>query len=167
MTNPPACLMSPRETEQLRQMARGKLVLELGTWYGETTIELARVATRVWTVDHHQGDAHLGAHFTWAPYLAHLHNEGLQDRVVSVVGRFKDVLHELRGGYFHVVFVDGAHDVDSVRYDCGQATRLVRESGVIAVHDWGRYDVTEGASSVFGDPDQVVDSLAWWSNPRW
>lgn len=165
-TDTPMCLMSPREHELLRQLARGKSVLELGAWCGMTTVVLAQVANRVWTVDHFEGDAFTGRCSTLGHYWASLRAAGVEESVITVVGEFGVVLRVLRLSWFDLVLVDGAHDYDSVRHDVSQAAALVTRTGAVAVHDYGRWDVERACSELLGFPDQVVDSLAIWRMPR-
>jgi predicted O-methyltransferase YrrM len=162
VTTPPSCLMSPRETEWLTRAARGRVCLELGTWHGETTRALARVADVVWTVDHHRGDAHLGEHVTWHRHLAAVEREGLMDKIITVVGPFDRVLWVLSEGTFGLVLVDGAHDKHSVLHDTDRARNLMTQDGLLCVHDWGRFEVARGAIPILGTPDTVIDSLAVW-----
>lgn len=166
MTSTPGCLMSPREHDVLRQVACGKLVLELGAWEGETTVQLAQVACRVWTVDHHRGDRFTRARYTLFRYYQNIADAGLEDRVVTIVGEFRHVLPYLARDRFGVVLVDGAHDLDSVRFDVVQALALVSREGMIAVHDWGRWQVEPACRPLLGEPDELVDSLALWRLPR-
>lgn len=166
MTSTPGCLMSPREHDLLRQVARGKLVLEMGAWEGETTVLLAEVAARVWTVDHHRGDRFVGLRDTLARYFVNVAQSGREDRVVSIVGDFRHVLPYLSRDHFGVVLVDGAHDYDSIQADVVQALALVSREGVIAVHDWGRWEVAPACRALLGAPYEVVDSLALWRTPR-
>jgi hypothetical protein len=58
------------------------------------------------------------------------------------------------------VFVDGAHDKASVIRDMSYA--LAFKPAVLAVHDFGLFEVIEGvrASGLDREPDRVVNTLA-------
>lgn len=160
MSTLPDCLMSPRELDVLDQLAAGRTVLELGAWRGVTTLRLATVADQVVTIDHHRGDAHTGPADTLADYFAAVRGSDLRDCVVSIVGDIESACYVLREGTFDLVLVDAAHDYDSVRSHLSIASVLVRPRGTIALHDWGRYDVTRAALNVRSEPDNIIDSLA-------
>lgn len=162
MSELPACLMSPRETERLVAEATNRLTLELGAWHGETTAQLAQVAAQVWTIDHHRGDRHTGPADTLADYFDTLERAGVRDQVVSVVGVFGDVLHMLRQGTFDMVIVDGEHDAASVGFQVAYARMLLAPGGTLALHDWGRWDVEPAARTTLPKPHAIVDSLALW-----
>lgn len=157
--------MSPREIDRLREICAHELVLELGAWHGLTTVEIARVASGVVSVDHHQGDDDCGHTNTLGAYMANLEEYGVRSSVITVVARFSLALQVLIQRSFGVVIVDGAHDPRSVRHDITWARRMVRRKGVIAVHDWDKPVVSEAGTVILGAPDEIVDTLATWSAP--
>jgi predicted O-methyltransferase YrrM len=131
----------------------------VGAQFGFSTVVLARAAKVVHSVDWHRGDADAG----WTdslPVLAeNLRRHGVADSVVVHVGAFADVLPLLAPGQFDLVFVDGAHDFTSVADDVTAALRLARHGGVVAVHDWGRFEVADAVRSVTDLPVDVVEHL--------
>lgn len=171
--------MTPEETEALVELARGKYVLEVGSWLGSSTVAMARVAERVWAVDWHRSDPHLaaavGGMFDSArPFLDNLDRAGVRDRVVVVIGRSEEVLPRLRAwrqvdsavlaedGTFGLAFLDGAHDADQVAVDAQNAIELLAPgTGVLAAHDYGLFGVAEGLKEVgLSRPARQVGSLA-------
>jgi len=160
--------ISPAEREALYRLADGAEVLELGSFEGLSTAAMARRAKRVHSVDWHRGDAGTagnGGDNPWTlPAMAdNLRELGLLDKVVLHVGRFEDILPLLKPQSFDVVFVDGAHDLASVRADLTQATRLVRPGGLICCHDTDQAGVATACNETFGrGPAGRVDTLAWY-----
>lgn len=75
-----------------------------------------------------------------------------------------------------LVFIDGAHDYESVRYDIEAADRKVRPGGILAGHDYGPNDVKRAVDRYFEGltvnmgPDLSPDaklppggkSTVWW-----
>ncbi|HET8608074.1 MAG TPA: class I SAM-dependent methyltransferase [Gaiellaceae bacterium] len=147
------------EAVLLAELAAGKVALELGSWYGRSTIALASAAVRVHAVDAHGGDAHTGPLRTLDAFLRNLSRYGVRDRVVVHVGRIEDVAPVLAPASVDVVFVDGLHTRAAVERDAGLLLPLVRPGGTIAFHDYGRYDVTAVVDGL-GEPERVVDSIA-------
>jgi hypothetical protein len=163
--------MTEAEGLKLAELAEGKLVLELGAWQGFSTICLAQAAEVVHSVDWHGGDAHAGYGSTLVPYLQNLQRYGLLgagSRLATHIGRFETICPVFADQSFHGVFVDGAHDYESVLADGKQALRLTNEW--IAFHDYGvhlsdqggelPFGVTEAVTELFGSPHELVDTLA-------
>ncbi len=146
--------LSDVEADELRALARGKVVLELGAWLGRSTQALASSARQVVSVDGHLGDAHTGAADTLDGFLTNVRSF---PNVAAVVGRFEDVV-PLLAPVFDLVFVDGQHDFASVTRDVALAACVC--CGTLALHDWDRFDVTAAATGAGLRPDRVIDSLA-------
>ena len=161
------------EAARLATLATGKDVLELGAWYGFSTVILAQAARRVVSVDWHQGDEHAGEGDTWDAYRANLARFGVTGKVDARRGRFADVLPALakQGALFDGCFIDAQHDTASVEADLALALPLIRPGGFVAFHDYGRgeatghpgFGVTEAADR-FGVAG-VAGHLAWGFRP--
>jgi len=154
-----ASSLTENEAALLAELARGKVALELGSWYGRSTIALASTATRVHAVDSHGGDAHTGPLSTLSSFLRNLNRYGVRDRVVVHVGDVEEVASVLAPASVDVAFVDGLHTREAVERDARLLGPLVRPGGVLAFHDYGRYEVTEVVDAL-GTPERVVDSIA-------
>ncbi len=138
------------EADVLADLARDKIVLELGAYMGRSTVVLAKTATLVISVDLHD----MWGEDSLPDYLK---NTRSLPNVVSVIGAFDQIVPYLGG--VDVVYIDGEHDADSVTQDLGMA--LQTGATVVAFHDWGYFDVREAAIAVLGrEPDGVTDSLA-------
>ena len=165
--------VTAEEAIALAALAEDKDVLELGAFLGFSTVVLASVAKRVWSVDWHGGDAHAGAADTWAGYTANLAAYGVEDRVEACHGRFEDEVPKLAAAGVVVdgAFIDGQHDEESVRRDLALALTLVRPGGFIAWHDYGR-DASTGHPGFAITPvadefgvDGTAGYLAWGTVP--
>src|SRR5262249_28361552 len=132
------------EAAKLASLASGGDVLELGAWFGFSTVILAQAARRVTSVDWHHGDAHAGEAETWEPYLANLARYGVAAKVDARRGRFDEVLPALAkaGALFDGVFLDAQHDAESVAADLALALPLIRPGGGGAFPGYGRSSET-------------------------
>ena len=166
------------EAARLASLASGGDVLELGAWYGFSTVVLAQAARKVTSVDWHQGDGSLTAMGradgdTWAQYQSNLARYGVAARVDARRGRFEVVLPALKaqGALFDGVFLDAQHDAAAVQADLDLVLPLIRPGGWVAFHDYGRgpetghhgFGVTEVADR-FGVAG-VAGHLAWGTVP--
>jgi predicted O-methyltransferase YrrM len=145
------------QCERLATLARGKLVLELGSWLGRSTVLLASVAEAVHAVDWHRGDAHTGTGDTLGACVQSLRKHNLYDKVVLHVGRNEDVLPFFKDGLFDLIFVDSFHAEEYVEQDIELTRRLLSPGGIMAFHDYGTNHFHNGIQ--FG-VTPAVDRLA-------
>ncbi len=165
--------MTLTEAAELARLATNATVLELGAFYGYTTIVMASVANLVYSIDWHMGDDHAGTYQTWDGYKANLAGYKVADRVVTIRGRFEEEVPLLRdrGVVVDGAFLDGHHSEESVTRDLDLALMLVRPGGWIAFHDYGRDESTGHAgfritpvADKFGVTD-IIGNLAWGLAP--
>ncbi len=155
--------LSVNEAKTLAELAMDKTVLEIGSFEGRSTIAMAQTAKMVHSVDWHQGDSGTGAADTLTAMWANIKRYGVRDRVILHVGISQDVIPALAGP-FDLIFIDGAHDAESVGRDTALALSKATAGTIIAWHDCSdRYpgvrdiviQTTKGYAS-------LVDSLAWY-----
>lgn len=155
-------------------------VAEVGSWKGRSTIVLARALrdagiadARVWAIDHHVGSdedehreilAREGS--TFDAFRANVRASGVGDRIEPLVLSSVEGARELarRGVTLRMAFIDGAHDVDSVRADLRAFLPLVRAGGLIALHDCEERDasfpgVWQAYREVLADRVDVVEHV--------
>jgi len=128
--------------------------VEIGSYCGRSTIWLAAAAraagTVLFAVDHHRGseenqpgwewhdptvvDARIGRMDTLPTFRATVHDAGLEDHVVAVVGR-SPVVARFWGRPAAFVFIDGGHGVEPARADFAGWTPHVAPGGTLAIHD--------------------------------
>ena len=154
-TNLPAGWLTPVEADELRKLADGKTVLELGAWKGRSTVVLAETARVVMSVDNHGGIPTMpDIDDSLDDYLATVRD---LPNVVIVIADFQTVVPHL--GTFDLVFVDGTHDDEPVARDANLA--LTVDPTVIAFHDWDIRAVSATVSLAYHrKPTRIVDSLA-------
>jgi hypothetical protein len=152
----PDGFLSQKEADALMDLAAGKTVLEMGAFRGRSTVAMALSAKSVTSVDWHEGASEIPQYgSTLEQYRK---NIAPYPNVEPIVGRFEDVLPAMKGREFDLVFVDGEHSKESVIRDMKLA--IAFKPDVIAVHDWGLFEVTEGLETFGVAPEKVVDTLA-------
>jgi SAM-dependent methyltransferase len=128
--------LTEAEAAILQELAAGKVVLEIGSWLGRSTVALARVAEHVVAVDHHRGSPEHGPNVDTLPgFLANLDRHGVRAKV-SVCVMNSTSLALFKSSSFDLIFVDGAHDFGSVMRDGKAAVRLRKEGASIVFHDY-------------------------------
>jgi predicted O-methyltransferase YrrM len=128
---------SQAEAAELGRLARGRTVLEVGTFKGLGAVLMAQAGARqVVAVDWHRGDADLGPRDTLCAWWTNVRRAHVEDQVVGLVGRSETVLPLLRPHLFELAFIDAAHDLASVRQDIRLVLPLLQRGGQLAFHDY-------------------------------
>lgn len=149
--------VSKEECECLAKLAERKVVLELGSWLGRSTVAIASSAKRVHAVDWHRGDPQSGAADTLQEFMANINRHGFREKVVVHVGRNEQVLPLFAKEQFDFIFIDSFHERSAVYHDIKLARPLIRPGGTMAFHDYG---VTVAEAEVPFGVKPVVDSFA-------
>lgn len=123
------------EGEKLYEHAAGKRVLEIGSFCGRSTICLAQSAAEVVSVDPHDGRCLTKPRDTWHEFSHNLAHYGVRQTVHPFRACVREIAHELERP-FDLVFIDGAHDYESVVSDIEVARSLLAPGGLIAFHDY-------------------------------
>lgn len=156
--------LTERETKELQRLAQDRKVLEVGSAYGYSTIVMAQVAEQVIAVDPHHALA------SWPIMNQNLKAYGVERKVVCVMSTSQQTLPTIPRQSLGMVFIDGDHQYDAVRFDLAWARMLVKPFGaVIAVHDYDE-EICPDVRRALDDwmpPDFLVDTLAVYSDPRW
>ena len=128
--------------------------VEVGSYCGRSTVWLGAAArtagTVLFAVDHHRGseenqagwehhdlalvDAAIGRMDTLPRFRRTIHDAGLEDVVVAIVGQ-SPVVAEHWGRPCAFVFVDGGHGADPARADYEGWSVHVAPGGTFAIHD--------------------------------
>ncbi|MBW8825503.1 MAG: class I SAM-dependent methyltransferase [Acidobacteria bacterium] len=132
----------------------GAPLVEIGSWCGKSSIYLGAAArdreTVLFTVDHHRGseenqvgwehhdptlvDPDLGLIDTMPTFRRTIHEAGLDDVVIAVVGDSPTV-----AAFFPspaaLVFVDGGHGSEPAHADYDAWSHRVAGGGLLAIHD--------------------------------
>lgn len=151
--------VSDGEAERLAELADGKTILEVGSYFGFSTVVMGLVARNVHSVDWHKGDEHAGASDTLAPFMANLARYDLVGKVIVHVGEVADVLAVFGEDSFDGAFIDGFHTTEAVARDIALVRPLIRPGGFIAFHDYGRFGVREAVDAM-GLPVELTGTLA-------
>lgn len=137
------------EGEALFNLARGKRVLEIGSYCGKSTICLAQSAAEVVAVDPHDGRGTPTPKDTLGEMSDNLARYGVGDKV-TIHPETSDYIPDYEP--FDLAFIDGAHDPESVQRDIVNALALLKPDGLLAFHDYRPHVGDQGVK-------QAVDEL--------
>ncbi len=146
------------EGEALSKWAEGKSVLEIGSYCGLSTIYLSLTAEHVTAVDTFDGRGTPSPGSTLNEFRRNIAKHGRAERVSPLVLRSIELKDR---STYDMVFIDGAHDYESVMADIGVARRLLKPDGIIAFHDYGQKerDVTDAVDKLLGEGAVILDHV--------
>ena len=128
--------LSDEEGEALYELAKEctgtGVIVEIGSWKGKSTICLglgsrAGNGIRIFAVDPH-------ADYRHGEFKENVDRAGIADLVTPVKGLSQDVVGDFDEP-IELLFVDGSHEEDDVRYDFETWVPKVVDGGVVAFHD--------------------------------
>lgn len=128
--------LSEREGRALADLARGKDVLEIGSYCGRSTICLAQTAARVCAVDPFDGRSTPTPRKTLPAFLENLARYSVLAKVKVCEGASVEMVPHIDA--CDLAFIDGAHDQVSVLADAAVALGKLRPGGLLAFHDYQR-----------------------------
>lgn len=150
----------PAEGKALAELAKGKRVLEIGSYCGLSTVCMARTAEHVTAVDYFDGRGTPQPHETLAAFKANLERHGLTEKVTI---QHPDWLTrgELPRPEFGLALIDGAHDYQSVADDIVKACNLLAPGGLIAFHDYNAstdFEVKQAVDDFLRDGAELIST---------
>jgi predicted O-methyltransferase YrrM len=136
------------------QQVPGAPFVEVGSYCGRSTIWLGdaarRAGTALFAIDHHRGseenqagwehhdasvvDPRVGKMDTLPLFRSAIHDAGMEDVVVAVVGQSPVVARHWNTP-LAFLFIDGGHGVEPARLDYDGWTPQVALGGTLAIHD--------------------------------
>jgi hypothetical protein len=131
-----------------RKLQDGDTFVEVGAWKGQSIIHLAQrlqdqeKKVSLWAVDTFKGDSDTGLVDVFDCFKANVENAKCDSVIpvplpsVEVAAHLGDLLIPMAG-----VFIDAAHDYDSVSADLKAWLPKVKEGGIFAGHDIDSPDV--------------------------
>ena len=150
-------VMSVEEAAELASLSTGRVVLEIGAWYGFSTCVIASTAKEVVSVDPHrvhEWDGRTPGVWSFETWRANV-DKYAACPVTSVVGRSPAALRYL-ASVFDMAFIDGDHSYDAVLADGRECVGLMQDgyfcNGTLVFHDYGRVEgVMEAVQKLISD----------------
>jgi predicted O-methyltransferase YrrM len=120
-----------------RQAPRGAIV-EIGSHHGRSTIMLAKGAmpgTRIYAIDPYMDTRWGGGEAALTTFKRNIADAGVDAMITSIRGLSHEARKNWDGGPIALLYIDGAHDLDSVLKDIDDWEPLVVEGGLVFIHD--------------------------------
>ncbi len=137
------------------------VIVEIGSWKGKSTICLAfgskmSGGTKVFAIDPHTGSKEhitvFGKVNTFFEFKNNIENAGVKDIVEPIIATSYEVAKNFNKP-IELIFIDGAHEYESVKLDFNLWFPKVINGGVMVFHD-----------TMSGGPKKVVDRYLYWGS---
>lgn len=129
---------------------KGVQFLEIGSWLGDSTIVLGKVAQKhkgtLVCVDWWKGNPGTGLEVIasqndiFSKFWERICNEGLEDTIIPIRARSEEALKHLKPNSYHLIFIDGDHRYQQTLLDINSSKDLVSDDGgILCGHDCEGY----------------------------
>lgn len=134
----------------------GAVIVEVGTFYGQSIIYLAEVCRMmgkhlmIYGVDPFEGSPELSDHgkdSLRSTYYANI--EPFTDLITHIELPSVHAASQFHDASVDVVFIDGAHDYESVKADIAAWLPKVKKGGMISGHDYHHLPVRQAVNEAF------------------
>ena len=156
-----------------------KLIVEVGTWKGASAIHMAKtclkyyedfeivcVDTFLGSVEHWTNQQDLlmrnavnGRPNIYQQFLSNIVNNKLENYItpfpVDSINGSEVLLHH--NILADLIYIDAAHDYNSVRVDLFNYSRNLREGGYMLGDDWFHDPIKQAAYDTFGGVDKIIE----------
>ncbi len=134
--------------EAREELVNIKFILELGSWIGKSTRFLADISELVVAVDHWQGSAEhqdtsredvvIRLPTLYQQFMSNCRPKSnkILPLKMSTSAAFELFRRKGLQGTFDLIYVDAAHDRESVLHDLTHSMRMISTDGVICGDDW-------------------------------
>ena len=156
--------------ELARHAKPGGVIVEIGSWKGKSTICLAKGSEvgsklKIYAIDPHIGSEEhhaTGKIWTFDEFQANIRKAGVQDSIVPLV----KMSTEAAKGFdqpISLLFIDGAHDYDSVRADFEAWFPKLVDGGTVAFHDTTGWEGPRRLvrTALFRNPQILGANFSW------
>ncbi len=146
--------ISLREIEILNKLSLNKNVLEIGSLLGYSTINIARHAHKVTSIDPHEGYPYEGADSTLGKFISNLNYYNIRNVKV-----FKDRFQNIAKQDYDFAFID----LDGQYQTTMEVLEYTKHIPVIAIHDFDRprcSGVAHAVKDAGANIVQVIDTCA-------
>ena len=152
----------PEECELLQKFAVNKDCLEIGAYKGRSTICLAEVAHTVLVVDTFKAEKDGRSQSNdYTTLIEYTRNTKSYQNILTCIGKSSEILCYIKPQSFDLILIDGDHSKIAVRDDIKISLKLLKGGGILALHDWRRFQVTEAANEFFDEMDGIEKGTAW------
>jgi len=130
--------IQPRELVFLKEMSKGKVCLEIGSYQGKSTLAMAEGASKVYAVDTFCASGNGQTQMEDFTTLD-IFKENIQgySNIEYFVGESCVVVPKFQDDYYDFIFIDGMHGVAYVEMDIKVCWPKLKMEGIMAFHDYG------------------------------
>jgi hypothetical protein len=143
--------------EIIRDCPDGCSIVEVGCWFGKSTIDLAKKVIKsnksvtIFAVDTWKGDAYSADQssvissnhpgYVWNCFVQNVKDNGVGSIIVPMCMPSVEASKMFQDKSVFMVFIDAGHDYESVKQDVQAWKPKIQEGGILAGHDYSAAEV--------------------------
>ena len=148
-----------------------KLMIEIGSFVGESTVLFAQSFKEVIAIDPFEADYDPQDPTSYLfefknVYETYKERTGDHENINTIISTSNGALDLLKDLKFDFIYIDGLHTYEGVKTDITNYLPLVKKGGVIGGHDYTNQiphlvGVYQAVNEMFGTPDKVFKDNSW------
>ena len=145
-----------------------KIMIEIGSFVGESTVLFAQSFKKVIAIDPflegYDPKDSISNNFDFDNvYQTYLDRITVYSNIETIIDTSDNAVKELVGKEFDFVYIDGLHTYDGVKSDITNYLPLIKKGGVIGGHDYvqGWSGVIKAVDEILGKPDKTFKDGSW------
>ena len=132
--------------EAVENFSDGDIFLEVGCFMGKSTYYLCEKIKesgkdiKVYVIDIFEAECEHHADLIKGKDLLEIFKENLSkylDIITIIKGKSQEVFNQLEDNHFSMIFIDAAHEYESVKLDINNFYHKLKQNGIFAGHDYG------------------------------
>ena len=148
------------EGEALQKFSKDKIVLEIGSFLGKSSVCIAEVAKQLTCVDTFKADPKNSEDQNSSIFKEFSENTK-EFKNISVFKGTSNKFFKAAKVSLHVkfdfIFIDGAHNYEQVKKDIKNAKRHLNEGGLIACHDYNNIEKHAGVKKAVNELLEIIE----------
>ena len=155
-------------TEQVNFFSDDSNFLEIGCYYGKSTIFLSEsikesgknIKLHVIDTFDGYGNSKIENNF-YEVFKKNVFNSGSDEIIKIYSGKSEDEILKFKDEFFEFIFIDGSHDYDDVKRDIQNCLKKLKIGGVLSGHDYDYTPVKNAVNDTIGEKNLQFHNNSW------
>jgi len=145
-------------TEQVNFFSDNSNFLEIGCYYGKSTIFLSELIKekgkniKLHVIDTFDGYGNSEEEDNFYKiFKKNVYDSGSDEIIKIYPGKSEIEIMKFEDEFFEFIFIDGSHDYDDVKRDIQNCLKKLKKGGILSGHDWDYEPVKNAVKDTIGE----------------